>query len=202
MKQRISAMLLCLCMVITLLPLTALAADGGIASGADLEAAVAAAPDGVPTRITLGGDITLTDTLTIPAGKDILLDLKEYGITNGSTGLPALSVEARATLELTGSTGSVTGGNGGPYRPGSYSGGGDGVINSGTLYLSGGSVKGGDDVGYGITNSGRLYLSGGSVTGGGGYGHGITNSGTLNFSGGSVTGGGSGGSSSLLGFGL
>ena len=105
MVKRLLSSLMALCLVITLLPAAALAAEGDVAKIGDVEYAtlqyaVNAVPnDGTPTTIELianvdGGTLAPSDSVvtvaTISTGQNIILDLAGYTIsatldTNGNT---------------------------------------------------------------------------------------------------------------------
>ena len=93
MRKRFGSLFLALAMMLTLLPVSALAAEeestpGNASTVSDetsLTSAVTNAADGTETTITLGADITLANTLTIPAEKNIVLDLdgKTLSVAHG-----------------------------------------------------------------------------------------------------------------------
>lgn len=72
---------LALLMVCVMLPVVALA-DEGITTEQALKDAITAVTDGA--TITLGGDIELTATIEIAAGKNLTIDLNGKTIKNGS----------------------------------------------------------------------------------------------------------------------
>ena len=155
-------------------------------------------------EVTLGSNITLTSTLTIPTGKSVTLDLKGYTLTadfspkTNSSLLEgsAIQVESDATLTLqdSGGNGKITHSDGKIGR-GVY-------VNGGTFNLSGGSIASnkiggsfsGDGAGVYI-HDGTFTMTGGSIAenriadNGGGSGSGIyVANGEFNMSGGSITG--------------
>lgn len=89
--KRLGSLLLVMAMLLTLLPISAMAVEGeptpsnaGIVSEETLTTAVENAENGMETTITLGADITLANTLTIPAEKNIVLDLAGYTLSVSS----------------------------------------------------------------------------------------------------------------------
>ena len=94
MKKRILASLLALCMFIAVAPISALAADP-VTTEEELLAAVENGGE-----ITLGA--SLTQSIVIPAGKTVILNLNGNTLTNnGST--DTITVEQGASLTVTGS---------------------------------------------------------------------------------------------------
>lgn len=94
MKKRILASLLALCMFIAVAPISALAADP-VTTEEELLAAVENGGE-----ITLGA--SLTQSIVIPAGKTVILNLNGKTLTNnGST--DTITVEQGASLTVTGS---------------------------------------------------------------------------------------------------
>ena len=94
MKKRILASRLALCMFIAAAPFSALAADA-VTTG---EALLAAVENG--GEVTLGGD--LAQSIVIPAGKTVTLNLNGFTLTNsGST--DTITVLQGASLTVTGS---------------------------------------------------------------------------------------------------
>ena len=94
MKKRILASLLALCMFIAVAPISALAADP-VTTEEELLAAVENGGE-----ITLGA--SLTQSIVIPAGKTVILNLNGNTLTNsGST--DTITVEKGASLTVIGS---------------------------------------------------------------------------------------------------
>ncbi len=77
MKRKLLAGLLSLAMIFSLVPMTAFAEGTTVTTEDALRAAIAAGD-----TITLGGDIAVTSTLEIPAGKTVSIDLAGYDIEN------------------------------------------------------------------------------------------------------------------------
>ena len=141
MNKKTLSVLLILCMLLTMVPVTALAEDvvgaepvdarqtvlqadyeatvttpGGIAIGYDtLQGAVDAAKDG--DKVTLVKGVDLTEQVTID--KAITLDGADYGITtSGITGTAAILVTAGATVQnvtVSGPNTNTNGWDGGEY---------------------------------------------------------------------------------------
>ena len=199
MKKKFLSVLLTLCMVLTLLPATALAANVSSAQTlADALNAITSGCCGVDTtdttKVTMRQDVTLTDTISITSGT-VILDLAGCTITgaNGKNsytyseacGKTALAVTGGALTILDGASGGkVIGGNGNgsanTWRDGPV--GGDGLfVNGGVVTISGGTLEGGvggtqsmhtgGRGGYGIfVQSGMVSVSGSTFTGGAGGG--------------------------------
>lgn len=80
--KRLGSLLLVLAMLLTLLPVSAMAVDSEtIRDESTLKNAVANAENGVESTITLDQDIALTSSLEIPVEKNIVLDLNGYAVT-------------------------------------------------------------------------------------------------------------------------
>jgi hypothetical protein len=138
------SLLLALCMVLSLLPVFA-AAEGEVNTFDDLKTALAGSETGTIT-ITLGGDITIKEALTIPNGVTIdggghtlsapITGVSEAGIvqSDGSTYV-LLTVASGSTVTLKNMT--VMGGSK------------TGISNEGTLTMENVTVT---RTGYGITN--------------------------------------------------
>lgn len=161
----------------------------------------------------LSNDLTINDTLTIPANQTVNLCLNGHNISTQG-GNTCITVASGGTLNLCdcAGTGAVTGGGGGGNsikntggtvniysgNVNVTSGNGSGIDNTGTVTVSGGSinVKVNNSTGSGIKNSGSgtVTVTGGSVTnssttGMNGSGSGIYNEGTVTVTGGTVTSG-------------
>lgn len=84
MRKRMLSIVMAMAMVLSLLPVTAIAA-GSEEAYAALQTAIEAAPtNGTETTVTLTGDITGMTTnqiLTIQKGQNVVLDMAEYSIT-------------------------------------------------------------------------------------------------------------------------
>ena len=151
--------------------------SGGTFTG--LQEAVNALESGAILKLT--ADLTgVTESISIPAGKDFTLDLK--GHTISGTANPILKVQESAKLTIIDSSSEKKGAITATGEDG------DGVDNYGTLEVSGGSITATGEYGYGVDNYGTLEVSGGSITATGDYGKGVNNYGTLEVSGGIITG--------------
>ena len=141
-------------------------ADAAIDSWSALQAAIDRA--GAGEVIALTEDLTALEgdvTLTVPAGKRLVLDLNGHTLDRNrkvrdKNSGSVITVEAGAMLTLRDSvgTGVVTGG--------SHDNGG-GILNRGTLIMEGGCVTGNTALysGGGVANYGTMVLTGGSVQG-------------------------------------
>ena len=141
-------------------------ADAAIDSWSALQAAIDRA--GAGEVIALTEDLTALEgdvTLTVPAGKRLVLDLNGHTLDRNrkvrdKNSGSVITVEAGAMLTLRDSvgTGVVTGG--------SHDNGG-GILNRGTLIMEGGRITGNAALhdGGGLANNGTMVLMGGSVTG-------------------------------------
>ena len=127
--------------------------------------------------------------LYIPESKNVVIDLNGYSIDRDLEAAVdcgyVIAVDGKLTIQDSGKSGTVTGGN--------TTGVAGGVrVNAGGFFeLKSGSITGNcADGGAGIHNSGTTTISGGSITGNvsGSNGGGIYNSGTLNLFGGTITG--------------
>ena len=102
MKKRLLTVLLAVCLVLALGTVTALADDAVVTDVEQLESAIANAQDG--DTITLGANITATETIRIPSDKSIVLDLHGFNITNNvnnssaSAALNVIVVEGELTI--------------------------------------------------------------------------------------------------------
>ena len=142
------------------------AAAGGTVSAKTEDALKKAATAGGSIKLTK--DIPLTDTLVIPSGITVTLDLNgkilDRGLTASAENGGVIRVEPDASLTVTDSTGNnagtITGGA-------SFNGGG--ICNLGTLVFDGGTVEGNraqsdtEGNGGGIYNTGSFTLRGGFI---------------------------------------
>ncbi|MGW1024894.1 beta strand repeat-containing protein [Streptomyces sp. NPDC002577] len=202
------------------------ASASAVGTESQLQAAISSAVG--PTSIPLDNDITLSDTLTIPPGKDITLTgdhgligaaardtvtvadggkLRLGGITvTHASGQTGSGVVVQSGGELVLASGAVSGNLALPANNGS------GVRNFGTVTMSGGSIRDNTAAsgrnGAGVYNSGSFTMTGGSISGNtagtaGTSGGGVFNDagGTFDMSGGGITGnsGPAGGGVSSLG---
>lgn len=107
-------------------------ADGTVSTADDLKAAVANAEDGKETTVTLGADIEISEILTIPAEKNIVLDLNGNMVT--LPGVETRKIDNRGVLTIKDSVGTGVLKN---VEEGSY-----GLIdNYGTLTIKSGTFE-------------------------------------------------------------
>lgn len=139
---------------------------------ATLSEAIGAVPDGVQTTITILGSFSQASQITIPAGKDIILDLNGNTIT-GTMMTQIISVLGSLTVQngtidgvnnpnytvAVTANGSLTVGEGSTVT-GGYT---NAILNSGVLTIDGGTVS--RTSGYTIENKGTMTMSSGNVTG-------------------------------------
>lgn len=97
MKRKLCSVLLALCMVLTLLPVSAMADEADTQSATSLPAAV----DGV---ITLTEDVTLTSGFVVNADQDLTLDLNGHSLTKSGT---VILNNGRLTIRDTTKNGSI-----------------------------------------------------------------------------------------------
>ncbi len=102
MKRKLCSVLLALCMVLTLLPVSALADVADTQSATSLPAAD---ENGV---ITLTENVTLTSTFVVNAEQDLTLDLNGYSLTNAGT---VILNNGRLTIRDTTKNGSIVSSN-------------------------------------------------------------------------------------------
>lgn len=98
MKRKLCSVLLALCMVLTLLPVSAMADVADAQSATSLPAAD---ENGV---ITLTENVTLTSTFVVNAEQDLTLDLNGYSLTNAGT---VILNNGRLTIRDTTKNGSI-----------------------------------------------------------------------------------------------
>lgn len=124
-----------------------------------LQEQINAAPDGVETRITLQGD--LREDVTIPAEKNILLDLNGHKLTNVSD--HTITNNGTLTIDGTGTVDNLTHQKAAIYN----NVGGTVVLNGGTYTRSkeNGSdkVNSGGNSYYNIQNHGEMTINGGVI---------------------------------------
>jgi len=156
MKKKLSTLLLVICLVLSLAQ-TAFAAtpeDGVLDTEEELVAAFAAGGD-----IVLGGDITTTASLSVPANATVTLDLAGYtisGTDNSNANYALININPGADLTVkdssVGKTGKITLTATNNRGWNSYS----SVITNqrGKLTVDGGTIEhlGGTDMAYGIDN--------------------------------------------------
>lgn len=148
------SLLFCVCMVAMMAP-AAFAADASVSNYDDLVTAIKNAEEG--DTITLGGSIE--GDVTIPSGKNIVLDLGGNTLTNTNAGKATLFVENGAVATV--KNGTITGGTsyyniavGTEAAPG------------GELTLEKITATAGNSGSSMIDNWGTLYIKSGSYTGG------------------------------------
>ena len=141
-----------------------------------LQQQINAAPDGVRTRIALQGD--LSGDVTIPAEKNILLDLGGHKITNKAD--HTITNNGTLTIEGTGTVDCITHAKGA-------------VNNNGTLTISGGTITRSVDVPktnswYVVNNAenATMIIDGGEIIGNSTYSSCIRNLGNATVSGGTI----------------
>ena len=115
MKQKLCSILLALTMVLTLLPVSALAEDGTLQSQIDA----------IEITGTIILDKSYTEDISIPKGKAITLDLNGQTLTNSSGDTITVALGAELTIKGDGTVDNVTHGKADIY-------------NNGTVTLSGG----------------------------------------------------------------
>lgn len=124
-----------------------------------IQAQINAAEDGVQTRITLQGD--LSEDVTIPAEKNILLDLNGHKLTNVSGN--TITNNGTLTIEGTGTVDNISHGKAAVYNAR----GGVVTLNGGTYTRSkeNGSdkVNSGGNSYYNIQNHGEMTINGGVI---------------------------------------
>ena len=121
-------------------------------------------------KIVLGDDITLTQTLTIPAGKSVFLDLNGHTISQTKEQTAAYSmIVNNGTLTITDSAPEVGGisytdsGNGGEYVSNTIQNNGLLSIAAGTIDNYSGATVAANGYPHVIDNSGTLIITGGTV---------------------------------------
>ncbi len=190
MKRKFFAAFLSLCMVMSLIPMTALATEAKDCPGGNgcthaaaigsthydtLSAAISAVTDGTETNIQLLGDIT--EVVTIPTNKNITLDLAGYTLKNYETAQNdntsandrhhTITNKGKLTIkdssaEKTGKVDNVSHGRGA-------------LVNNGTAKLLGGTftrsaeaskspTDNGGNSWYVIDNHGNMTINGATVT--------------------------------------
>lgn len=173
------SLLLMLVLLVSTMPLTAIPAFAAtnVYDEEELNEAIESGQD-----ITISEDIFLEDTVVIPEGKDITIDLSGCSLDRGldyevQEGGSVIKVESGASLTIKDNSGTnsgtITGGA-------SYYGGG--ICNYGDLTVQAGTISGNSALhdtyggGGGIYNCGTLTLQGGVITENEArYGGGVTN---------------------------
>ena len=151
----------------------------------DLQEIINNTPAGESANITLGGDIDLNDlfgistlstrataytyALEIPAGKSVVLDLKEYNLVYSTDVQNRAMIHNNGNLTIKSTTGAVkytyTGANDTTYAVGNYA-----INNAGTLTIEGNVEAIAGTVGqkfshafYAINTSGELIVNSGKI---------------------------------------
>ena len=158
MMRKILSMFLVLCMVMTMLPGTALAEESGVSSEAGLNTAITTVPAG--GTIILGDDINLEATVTIASSNDksFTLDLNGKTLVSGAYSA-AIVHNGSGTLTIT----DTAGGGGGKitcaYDVGTIE------LNGGSVVVTGGTVANTATTGVAIFNLGvgSVVVNGGTV---------------------------------------
>ena len=142
-------------------------------------------------NFVLGADVAIPETLTVPAGTDISIDMAGYDFTADGVD-NALVVKGNATLINSSSESSSIIVNSAPAAPGSSSDTVQGieVKSTGTLTIADGNIDvKGDGLGIGVLNYGTLNMNDGTITveGDGWNMYGIFNyGGVVNMNGGEI----------------
>ena len=192
MKKRFFSILLSLCMVLMLCPVTVFAANGDATA--------------LQALLEAGGTVTLTkdysiDT-TLRVNNTVTLDLNGHVIKIAdSNSVQVIKIDSGGSLTLQDSQPSAThtdtslpaGGmiTGGKAKHGSISEAhGGGVYNDGSFTMNGGVITGcnADGNGGGVLNHGSFIMNGGAITGcSATYGGGVYNRGSFTMNGGVIT---------------
>ena len=173
MKKRLLSIALMLCMVLTLLPTAALAAQILTANNFDeLRSAIASASDG--DTIAIGSDFYTTSSVVI--SKNVTLDLEGHTLTYAP---PSGSICFRFTTG-----GVITDSVGGGTLVGAVD--SSLLVHNvgGTLEIAGGSLRTTGSQGRTVQNDGTLNITGGEISSTSGYA--VLNNGTVDISGGLV----------------
>jgi hypothetical protein len=184
-----AALMLALCLMACLLPMSASAGVYGV-NGKDKLIEAINGSDSFNTITLMGNIMNVQDTIFIPSGKNIELNLGGYTISNMGyrndkvakdlymAELPIIAVEKGATLSIKNFkfSGDVV----------NSSTGGIAVANQGTLIIEGGTYTGEGERSVGISNSGSLTLIKGTLNGNGKNSTALLNNGTYVNRGGAV----------------
>ena len=157
MKKRIFAVLLSLCMAFSLLPATALAADG-VSSADALQSKLDAGGD-----VTLGGNVQGDFVIT----KNVTLNLNRYNVTNSTGHTFTVQPGAKLTINGNGTVDNTTHGKAAVYNNGTV------ILNGGTYTRSRENGQSAEDNGgnsyYVLVNHGTMTTTDISVTQNGKY---------------------------------
>ena len=157
MKKRFLSIIMALCLILTFLPVTALASDESgsgeenrtVTSFADLKTALENGED-----VTLGADITADDTITI-SKDDVTLDLGKYTLTKNFKSGNFITVSGGASLTITGS-GTITEGE-------KVTSGNMVQVTSGFLNLQSGTIQSGKGYAVYVESNGTFTMNGGKL---------------------------------------
>ena len=193
MKKRFFSILLSLCMVLMLCPVTALAEGDDTSELQNLL--------NNNTLVTLERDYTITSTLNVT--KDVTLDLNGHVIKmTGDGRVITVNMSKSLTLQDSNPTATHDGANaslpaggvitGGRATSHDYNGMGVCVETGASFTMNGGTITdcSTDNLGGGVYNAGSFTMSGGSITGcsASSNGGGVFNKGSFTMNGGSITG--------------
>jgi hypothetical protein len=174
MKKRLLCALLTLCMILVLLPTTALAGDETIKiAGQTITDGYWVINNTSSGEYLVSPESTPTDHYIYYNAEEYKLTLKNMGINGGSgTGDTDSGIYSGGalTIHLIGEN-SVTKNNGGTYRNAIYSGGALTITADSGASLSA-TAEGGSDGNYGISTKQGLTINGGTVNATGGSGRG------------------------------
>lgn len=179
--RKVVIALLVICLILCLLPLSV---AGGTYSpmGKDKLIEAINGPDSKNTITLMGNIMNVQDTIFIPTGKNIEINLSGYTISNMGyrnnqvakdlymAELPVIAVEKGATLTIKNykNSGNIV----------NSSTGGIAVANQGTLIIDGGTYIGEGERSVAISNSGNLTLIKGTLNGNGKNSTALLNNGT------------------------
>ncbi len=172
MKKRALSAALSLCLLLTLLPTAAFAAEGdttdpGTSPATTLQEKISAAENG--DTVSLSKDET--DSITVSAGKDITLDLAGHKLTNTANN-HTVTIDKGASLTVldsseaqTGAIDNVSHGKAAVVNHGTF------VLNSGSLTRSAeastisenGNTASGGNSWYVVWNTGNMTVNGGKI---------------------------------------
>ena len=159
MKKRLLSVLMCLCMMLTMVPAAFATGESTDAEGSDSSSSTISAETTTLASgtYTLSDDVTLTSgALTVPSGVDVTLDLNGHKLTNKS-GEDTIVVQfgGKLTIEGTGTVDNVS------HQK-------TAIYNSGTVVLNGGtydrSAENGTDAETSGQNSFYTILNHGTMT--------------------------------------
>lgn len=211
MKKKLLSLVMVLCMVLSLMPSTALATEttatdlGGAVSNLEtttLDTVFGSGNyeyDTATSTIALNKSIQISKAIVIDTDVTCTIDLNGFTIDRGLTEATSegyvIKVEGTLTVKDSNTGGVITGGNNSDYYAGGV------YVYGGSFALEGGSISGNTNShksGYGggvylgnnaSGNGSTFNMSGGSITGNSASnGGGVYNSGTFHMTGGSIAG--------------